>query len=926
MKKLLLFTTSLLLSLTLIAQETPPSGLKSVNAQFYINLTDSSIWHQKGAPYGWERLARYSDILNSLQLGGSGTGNILVYGSNGKAYAPTGFQYNASSNNYIFTKPLQMNAQITVNNVTKLQNTVHLSYSLPIYKGSHLSINGDTLSIDTVRYAPLLGATNYIQNNTSITPQLASFNINENGYLGDSLKTYSERIRGGLSVGDSSITSQDTSFYYGYSVTAGLNATAPSLRWTTIVSSKTNVFEINRGVSGTTLQLVTAGDSSLQDRMTNMPVYRKTFKYLFIEEGINDCDLGLSLTTYGPEYITILNYLKITKGWPANKIIVLTPSIIGMNTYGKNNTNLLPFAAANIAAAKATGVQYVDVNKYMLQFGQKGLIVSGSDSIHTTNYGHAIEAQAILDRIGRGRFNEGLDVNGGYFELGNNAITYGTINFGAQLYIGNHTFLKINDNASPSFQVGIDYNSTNGQTSFYGRGSANTVFGSGVAGAITPATSAFYFDGFNNYYPIGKYAAPISYGNAFTGNILLAVDGGSSSVRGGVGYTSSSGQTSIFGRVGINGGLLLGLGDYSTLNTTTASAFIDNLGYFNFNGIRGTFDFGNYAGDAIRFAGDIAGLGYQTSTGFTTLFGRNDVFDGLLFTTGQTSSTASVSNSAGGIVQNNFFFNGAPTAPTAPPLTRSTQIATTAYTDAAVTAAAGMANPMTSLGDIIYGATGGTPVRLGGNVTTGTYFLSSTGDGSNASAPTYFNLFGTANTWTPTQAFSGGISVSTSPINFSNSGFVGSLQTGMLSASRTWTLPDVSGPLAVNPMTSVGDIIYGGSGGIPSRIAGNTTTVKNFFVQTGTGSTSAAPGWSPLSAFDIPSIHGNSTTTGTATTAVTVTIGTTMANTNYYVGISPQDLLTAVNYYISAKTTTTFTVTFVSALTGSINFDWSVMP
>lgn len=73
-------------------------------------------------------------------------------------------------------------------------------------------------------------------------------------------------------------------------------------------------------------------------------------------------------------------------------------------------------------------------------------------------------------------------------------------------------------------------------------------------------------------------------------------------------------------------------------------------------------------------------------------------------------------------------------------------------------------------------------------------------------------------------------------------------------------------------------------------------------------------------------IHGNSTTTGTATTAVTVTIGSTMANTTYLTTITPKDLLTAVNYYISAQTTTTFTVTFVTAITGSINFDWGVTP
>lgn len=74
----------------------------------------------------------------------------------------------------------------------------------------------------------------------------------------------------------------------------------------------------------------------------------------------------------------------------------------------------------------------------------------------------------------------------------------------------------------------------------------------------------------------------------------------------------------------------------------------------------------------------------------------------------------------------------------------------------------------------------------------------------------------------------------------------------------------------------------------------------------------------------VVSLHGNSTTTGTATTVVTVTIGSTLANNTYAVAITPRDLLTAVNYYISAKTTTTFDVTFVTALTGSINFDYII--
>jgi hypothetical protein len=56
----------------------------------------------------------------------------------------------------------------------------------------------------------------------------------------------------------------------------------------------------------------------------------------------------------------------------------------------------------------------------------------------------------------------------------------------------------------------------------------------------------------------------------------------------------------------------------------------------------------------------------------------------------------------------------------------------------------GMTNPMTTAGDIIYGGASGTPTRLG--IGTLGYVLQ-----AGASAPTWFNLFGTANTFTAMQ-------------------------------------------------------------------------------------------------------------------------------------------------------------------------------
>ena len=51
---------------------------------------------------------------------------------------------------------------------------------------------------------------------------------------------------------------------------------------------------------------------------------------------------------------------------------------------------------------------------------------------------------------------------------------------------------------------------------------------------------------------------------------------------------------------------------------------------------------------------------------------------------------------------------------------------------------------------------------------------------------------------------------------------------------------------AVSPLITQGDTIYEETGGIATRLAGNTTTNKLFLSQTGTGSVSAAPAWSSL--------------------------------------------------------------------------------
>lgn len=65
---------------------------------------------------------------------------------------------------------------------------------------------------------------------------------------------------------------------------------------------------------------------------------------------------------------------------------------------------------------------------------------------------------------------------------------------------------------------------------------------------------------------------------------------------------------------------------------------------------------------------------------------------------------------------------------------------------------------------------------------------------------------------------------------------------------------------------------------------------------------------------------------GTATTVFTVTFGNTQANTSYKVLVTPTSALSAALFYVTNKTTTTFDVTYLAGLTGTVTFDWLVEP
>lgn len=85
-----------------------------------------------------------------------------------------------------------------------------------------------------------------------------------------------------------------------------------------------------------------------------------------------------------------------------------------------------------------------------------------------------------------------------------------------------------------------------------------------------------------------------------------------------------------------------------------------------------------------------------------------------------------------------------------------------------------------------------------------------------------------------------------------------------------------------NPMTTLGDIIYGGASGTPTRLAGNTVAQRQFLISEGDGTLATAPVWGALISGDIPTIS-ISQVSGLST-ALANKLGNNLAQGKIYIG------------------------------------------
>jgi hypothetical protein len=167
------------------------------------------------------------------------------------------------------------------------------------------------------------------------------------------------------------------------------------------------------------------------------------------------------------------------------------------------------------------------------------------------------------------------------------------------------------------------------------------------------------------------------------------------------------------------------------------------------------------------------------------------------------------------------------------------------------------ANPMTTLGDVLYAGVAGAPTRLAGNTTAAAMYLRSYGSGGLATAPAF-------------------TAIAATEVSYSGSTVDAKLTNH---ESRITTLETAS-----NPMTTLGDVVFGGTSGVPTRLAGNTTTTKKYLQSTGDGANATVPTFAQVAIVDVSGVQTQDATAfTTAGTAPAFTLTPTPALAAYAV-------------------------------------------
>ena len=300
--------------------------------------------------------------------------------------------------------------------------------------------------------------------------------------------------------------------------------------------------------------------------------------------------------------------------------------------------------------------------------------------------------------------------------------------------------------------------------------------------------------------------------------------------------TRSSGLLSLNSGLSVGSGLTVTSGSIGVTSgnlTLTSGNLILTSGYMTISGTSGTLE--------ILANTDGGDFNIFTASGTKTLafYGSAaavlniNLYDGALYM----GSNLTISNTG---VHTNSTFDTAATGNVFK--INGTSITGVTGTGAVVLATVASLSSLTTVGTITSGGLG-TGAVIGGVTMT---------LGSDATGDIYYRAAGGVLTrlavGTSSQVLIGGTTPSWgAPFALTTTGTSGAATF----SGGTLNIPNYASGGMSNPMTTLGDIIYENATPAAARLAGNTTTAKQYLSQTGNGTISAAPAWATIAAADL---------------------------------------------------------------------------
>lgn len=528
------------------------------------------------------------------------------------------------------------------------------------------------------------------------------------------------------------------------------------------------------------------------------------------------------------------------------------------------------------------------------QSGGPGVMIGGN-GITVTGPSIAIDVAVVVDRsttqtiggaktfssdlvvnslnVGRGLGNSILNSTLGATSLQGN--TTGTNNtsvgnsslFGNTTGSGNSSFgsQALYSNTTGSNNTALGYNTGIG----IGTGTGNTVLGANVTGLATALTNNIIIANGTGSIKAQHDGSTWAFGTDMTVN-GITVGKGTANVTTNtvIGLSALAGNTS---------GSNITTSGYQSMQGNTTGANSTATGANSLQGNTtgsGNSVFGSQAATTNTSGGNNSIFGYNTGTGITTGTGNTILGANVTGLTAALTNNIILANGVGTVKAQhdgtNWTFTGGivspsltgtPIAPTAAALTSTTQIATTAFVTAGIAASGANYLPLTAgSGQSLTGTLYVTRNAASATIPTAGAILQNTTAGANSISPPlaflsthtssavmgnrmYSNL-GTFviqktsdNTTWDNMLSSNGVTTSL----YASATRVANLSLSQVTANRTYTFPDVDGQLITNPMTTAGDIIYGGSvvAGVaaPTRLAGVAT--GNALISGGVGTASS---------------------------------------------------------------------------------------